>query len=153
MTPLANGSAYEVQTRRFQLQALLVYSCRKPYGNYACILSRLWQVYQGCKVNLYEILVPTIYGDTLKPISTRHHKSWDAEIRKATGGLTILTPCKGQWVVDGEILHERVIPVRVACDPYAIDDIITFTLKHYRQKAVMFYMISAYCQIVKADGN
>lgn len=100
---------------------------------------------------LYEILVPTIYGDTLKPIRTRHHKEWDKVVKKITGGLTIMTPAKGQWVHQGKDYDERVIPVRVAFDePYAskkLDEIIDFTIKHYRQKAVMYYRLTDYCCI------
>jgi len=46
---------------------------------------------------LYEILVPTIYGDTMKPIRTRHHKEWDKYIQSITGGLTILSSAQGKW--------------------------------------------------------
>lgn len=102
-------------------------------------------------MTLYEILVPTMYGDTLKPISTRHHKNWDTEIRKAAGGLTMLTPCKGQWVIDGDVLHERVIPVRILCFPKMMERIVRFTLKHYRQKAVMYYTISNDCWIATLE--
>ena len=46
-------------------------------------------------MKLYEILVPTKYGDNEKPIRTKHHKEWDKYVRKISGGLTILTPGKG----------------------------------------------------------
>lgn len=98
------------------------------------------------KMNLYEVLVPTQYGDTLKPISTRHHKNWDKVIRKIAGGLTILSPARGQWihvVNDGEqLIEERVIPVRIACDPAQIEKIVAFTLTHYRQNSVMYYLLT-----------
>jgi hypothetical protein len=99
---------------------------------------------------LYEIIVPTIYGDTLKPISTKHHKNWDTEVRKITGGLTIYQPAKGQWVHESDLCEERVIPVRIACAPRDIDRIIAFTLKHYRQKAVFYYLVSQHCFTVFA---
>ena len=91
---------------------------------------------------LFEVLVPTKYGDTLKPISTKHHKNWDAVVRKISGGLTIFKPSKGQWVYDNDLSEERIIPVRVMCSENQIKQIITFTIKHYRQKAVMYITLS-----------
>ena len=101
-------------------------------------------------MKLYEILVPTIYGDTLKPISTAHHKNWDAEVRKITNGLTILKPAKGQWLHESKLYEERTIPVRIACGPIQMNKIVDLTLRHYRQKAVMYYLISEDCHIVYA---
>ena len=96
-------------------------------------------------LKIYEILVPTMYGDTETPISTRHHKNWDAYIRKITGGLTIFGVAKGQWVHNDtkKLYVERVIPVRVACNESEIKGLIKFTLAHYRQKAVMYYLVSS----------
>lgn len=31
---------------------------------------------------LWEILVPTLHGDTNKPVSIRHHKVWDEQVQK-----------------------------------------------------------------------
>lgn len=99
---------------------------------------------------LWEILVPTKYGDTLKPIRLRHHKRWDEYIRKIAGGLTILRPAKGQWLKEKtELFEEKVIPVRVACTRSEIDQIIQFTLSHYRQHAVMAYKLSEEVLLVK----
>lgn len=64
---------------------------------------------------LYEILVPTKYGDTEKPIRTKHHKEWDKRVLKISGGLTLLTPGKGSWVFESRVLEEKVTPVRVLC--------------------------------------
>lgn len=100
--------------------------------------------------NLYEILVPTKYGDTLKPVSTRHHKEWDKVVRKFAGGLTILNPSKGQWVFESSLYEERVIPVRIMCSEKVMVNLVQFTLKHYRQKAVMFFLLSDQCFVVNA---
>jgi len=97
---------------------------------------------------VYEVLVPTYYGDTIKPIRTRHHKEWDKRIRSITGGLTIMAPAKGQWLHEDELFEERIIPVRILCDEEHIDKIIEITLNHYRQKAVMYYVLSNECYIV-----
>ncbi len=77
------------------------------------------------------------------PVRTRHHKNWDNYVRNVAGGLTILTPAKGQWLdLDSTLYQERVIPVRVSCTRKQLDKIIDFTLQHYRQLAVMAYKIS-----------
>lgn len=97
---------------------------------------------------LFEVLVPTKYGDTIKPVSTKHHKNWDAVVRKISGGLTILKPGKGQWVFEQSLWEERIIPVRIMCSENQIKQIVNFTIKHYRQKAVMYYVVSEDCRIV-----
>jgi hypothetical protein len=96
---------------------------------------------------LFEILVPTIYGDTIKPIKTRHHKNWDKFVRNISAGLTILTPAKGQWVFKNELFEERVIPVRIFCTEEEMKKIVAFSFLHYRQKAIMYYVISSECRI------
>jgi hypothetical protein len=97
---------------------------------------------------LYEVLVPTIYGDTKKPIRTKHHKNWDRVVRNITGGLTVLKPGKGQWLFKNELFEERVIPVRIFCTQKQIEKIVNFTLDHYRQIAVMYYIISQDYKII-----
>lgn len=64
--------------------------------------------------SLYQIMVPCNFNDG-KPVRTRHHREWDRQVRKITGGLTILPPGKGQWVDknDGKLYEDRVIPVNV----------------------------------------
>ena len=114
---------------------------------------------------LYEILVPTMYGyPKITPIRTAHHKNWDKEVIKITGGMTLMKPAQGRWVDKGVEYPERVIPVRVMCnEPYydcanpdfgvnqfQIKKIIEFTLSHYRQKAVMYYALSREVEIVYA---
>ncbi len=113
---------------------------------------------------LYEILVPTIYGDTMKPIRTAHHKEWDKYIQSITGGLTILSSARGKWTHEGVEYPEKVIPVRVMVEEdrdfstkdgrehNQINQIIFFTLRHYRQKAVMFYVVSKDVHIVYANA-
>lgn len=93
---------------------------------------------------LWEILVPT--EKRLAPgkfYTTRYHRVWDAKVREITGGLTILTPAKGQWVSPtGELFVERMIPVRIAATREQIDVIIELTLEYYDQLAVLCYKIS-----------
>jgi hypothetical protein len=93
------------------------------------------------KLELYEILVPTIMHD--KPVRLRYHKVWDAMVRAIASGLTILTPVKGQWVSpSGTTFHERMIPVRIACTQEDMVKVANLTLKYYQQEAVMFYQVS-----------
>lgn len=93
---------------------------------------------------LWEILVPCVFQDNKKPVRLKHHRVWDEYVRKISGGLTILHPAKGQWIetISKDLIEERVIPVRVACNEKEIKKIINFTITHYRQLAVMAYRIS-----------
>lgn len=99
---------------------------------------------------LYEILVPTIYGDTLKPIRTRHHKKWDERVQAITGGMTILASARGKWVFQGVEYPEKVIPVRIMCNEAQMKRIVQITIEHYRQKAVMYYVLSNQVFVVEA---
>jgi len=102
---------------------------------------------------LWEILVPCSYN-TGKPVRTRHHKEWDKYVRKVSGGLTIFKPAKGQWIAPGtdDLYDERVIPVRIACTATQIKKIMKFTIRHYKQLAVMAYVISD-CVIIMNDED
>ena len=100
---------------------------------------------------LYEILVPTMYGDTLQPIGTKHHKKWDERVQAISGGLTILSPAKGKWIYKGVEYPERVLPVRIMCTETDMKKIVKITMEHYRQKAVMFYVLSTNVQIIHRE--
>ncbi len=104
----------------------------------------------GWPMKLYEILVPTMYGDTIKPIRTKHHKNWDEKVQKLTGGLTIFPPGKGIWVDKSVVYAEKVIPVRILCEEHVMLKVVNMTIEHYRQKCVMYYCLSAEAQIVWA---
>ena len=92
---------------------------------------------------LFEILVPCQYNDG-KPVRTRHHKEWDKYVRKITGGLSILKPQMGQWISkEGVLYEERMIPVKIVCTDKQMKKIMEFTIKHYRQLAVLAYEISS----------
>jgi len=96
------------------------------------------------------ILVPTLMEDNY--VSTKHHKNWDAYVRRITGGLTILAPGKGQWVnSNNEVIEERIIPVNIACTDKQLKKIVKFSLKHYRQDALMYYKVSDQVFIVKKE--
>lgn len=92
-------------------------------------------------VNLYEILIPTTLDDN--PISKEIHKKWDSQILKISNGMTILTPVQGQWIPsNGNLLAEKMLPIRIACTREQIYEISDFSAEFYCQKAIMFYKIS-----------
>lgn len=90
---------------------------------------------------LWEIMVPTVRNDGA-PIRTRQHREWDRRVRAVAGGLTVLKPARGQWVHQGKLYAERMIPVRIACTREEIERIIDITLDFYQQIEVMAYRVS-----------
>jgi hypothetical protein len=93
--------------------------------------------------SLWEILVPTVRRVGGKPYTTRFHRVWDSKVREISGGLTVLTPAKGQWVAPtGELHSERMIPVRIVASREQIDRIIDLTIVYYDQLAVLCYKLS-----------
>lgn len=92
---------------------------------------------------VWEILVPTVRNDG-KPYRTRYHKVWDEKVRKISGGLTILSPAKGNWISpDGELFVERMIPVRIIASKDEIEEIVDMSLQYYDQEAILAYRISS----------
>lgn len=93
------------------------------------------------------------YWNNGKPVRKRHHQEWDKVVRKIAGGLTIYKPAVGQWVDDTteDLYSERVIPVRIACTENQIKQIAQFSLRHYKQLAVMVYVVSEKVLIIKPD--
>lgn len=94
---------------------------------------------------MWEILVPT--ERRLEPgkyYTTRFHRVWDEKVRKITGGLTIMSPAKGQWThpTTGELFKERMIPVRIIATREEIEKVIDLTLTYYNQLAILCYRIS-----------
>lgn len=93
---------------------------------------------------LWEILVPTIHPHTGKPIRTRYHRVWDNKVRQISGGLTITEPTKGEWISPkGDIIKERMIPVRFLATDEEASEIVDYTIDYYKQEAVLAYVISA----------
>ena len=91
---------------------------------------------------VWEILVPCTKPNG-RPNRTRFHRVWDEKVRCITGGLTICTPTKGQWISPaGNVIAERMIPVRIICTRNQIEEIIDMTLSYYEQEAILAYRIS-----------
>ncbi len=99
---------------------------------------------------MWEILVPCAFNDG-KIIETAHHHIWDETVEKIAGGLTINKPTLGKWNngLTQQQYHEKMIPVKIACDEDQIEKIVEFTAKHYKQIAVMYYEISSDVRIFK----
>lgn len=92
-------------------------------------------------LELWEILIPT----TIEGISLTvgYHMDWDSKVRKITKGLTILNTVSGQWEpYEDDIYEERMIPVRIACTKEQLEEILSFTIKYYKQKEIFAYRIS-----------
>lgn len=91
---------------------------------------------------LWEILVPK-YDNSGKNFRMPHHHEWDNFVRNTTQGVTIMRTSKGMWNgPDGRIYNDKMIPCRIYCTTEEIKKIIAFTMEHYRQLAVMAYVIS-----------
>jgi len=105
------------------------------------------------KSQLWEILVPT-QRNCGKPFRTRHHREWDKQVRKISGGLTIFQPAKGQWVSPhGKLFVDRMIPVRIIATETQMKKIVNATLKHYDQEAVLAYRLSEEILLLGKDGK
>ena len=92
--------------------------------------------------SLWEILVPTCSNEG-KPFRLRYHKVWDKQIKKISGGMTILPVAKGKWInPKGTIFEERMIPVRIIATREQMEKIVDLTIKYYNQEAVLAYKIS-----------
>lgn len=107
-------------------------------------------------IKLFQILVPTVSNEG-RPFRTKHHRVWDKKVQELSGGgLTIFQPTlKGKWV-DSETNTEytdRTIPVSVACEESVMEKIADWTAKHYKQLAVMYYLVSDNVKIVSYDSK
>lgn len=93
---------------------------------------------------LFEILVPRVRNNG-KPYRTKHHRAWDKQVIKITGGLTVFRPTTaGYWVSgQGDLYTDSMIPVRIVATDSQMDEIILRTLKHYSdQLSILTYVIS-----------
>jgi len=109
---------------------------------------------------LWEILVPTVRRvadakGVFRPYRKRFHKKvWDPEVRKISGGLTIMMPVKGEWVGPGnELFSERMIPVRFIATEGEAKAIAVMTARIYDQKAVLCYLISDTVMMTWGEGH
>lgn len=109
------------------------------------------------EIKLWEILVPCQRNDG-KPYRTRHHRGWDAQVLRITGGLTILKPTTAGYWIDqryekevADVYKDRMIPVRIAATNEQMEEIIKRTLVHYDQEAIFCYVISTEVRVTYRD--
>lgn len=100
---------------------------------------------------LWEILIPRQDNDGLE-FAVEHHRQWDANVRSISGGFTILRTAKGQWMHDGRLYEEPMIPVRVLCTRDQMIGIVDYTMIHYDQLAIFAYAISTDTIFKTRDG-
>lgn len=94
---------------------------------------------------MWEILVPTERRQNPgKYYTTRYHRVWDHKVRAITGGLTIMSPARGQWINPntGDLFNERMIPVRIIATREEIEKIVDLTIDYYDQLVILCYKIS-----------
>jgi hypothetical protein len=106
------------------------------------------------KHELWEILVPAIDRNKTEYVKG-FHKKWDAKVREISGGLTIRPVEKGQWIhpASGNLIAERMIPVKISGTKRQIEHICQMTAKYYDQEVVMAYRISEEVLMVHKDGT
>lgn len=121
----------------------------KVIEGYAAPVTMMWEILVPTEKRVKEPRVPgDTFENTVDPnlknyYTTRYHRVWDAKVRAITGGLTVLTPAKGQWVSpDGELFIERMIPVRIVATRPQIEQIIDMTMVYYDQLAILCFKIS-----------
>lgn len=99
-------------------------------------------------IPLWEVLVPASNNKRKEKFSYEHHKQWDEFVKNIAGGLSVFKTLKGEWIgADGTVYVDRMIPVRIRCTEEQIQEIVIFTIHHYSQEAVMFYLVSNDCRI------
>ena len=96
---------------------------------------------------VWKILVPESDRGGFK-FPLNKHLQWDAKVREISGGgMTIMSVARGEWSrpsADGEgmIVRETMIPVLLLTGKLEMDRIAHFTLGHYDQEAVLYYLVS-----------
>ena len=107
---------------------------------------------------LFEILVPTEKPSIIKGknryFTTRYHRGWDQRVLAIAGGLTVLHPGTGLWMNrSGKLYRERMIPVRIMCEPHQMIEIVKMTGDYYKQEAIMYYQVSSAVEVVNFPEN
>jgi len=101
---------------------------------------------------MYEVYVPATDPEG-RLIEMAYHHIWDAKVRKLTQGLTVFQPAKGQWENEGVLYRDIMLPVRIACTPEQLEEIVNMTAAHYRQRAVIRNLVSTDVVISHFDQN
>lgn len=104
-------------------------------------------------IMLWEILVPKADNEG-HDFPIVWHQGWDAKVSKLAGGVTIFHSVKGIWLnpKNTRRYDDSMIPVRIACDRKTMEKVVTITMNHYNQDAVMAYVISTEVLIRNRNG-
>lgn len=98
---------------------------------------------------MWELLVPT-RGNDGTPFTRRHHRHFDNYIKDISGGLTLVSPVRGDWVDPSSNVEytERMIPVRALCTRHEIVEIAKEAARWYDQIAVLATLVSVETVVV-----
>ncbi len=131
--------------RQERIDELTIQHMEEVYREAVDSFTQLFEELERNELNeqyLWEILVPQADPDG-QFIAVPEHNIWDKKVRDITGGLTIHRSALGNWVSpSGELVVERMIPVRIACTEEEIHKIGQMTKEFYRQEKVMYYQVS-----------
>jgi hypothetical protein len=141
-TGQAIGWEHEFGTCRDERDPELCAACQEAAKRRAMPM-RVRRVF-GSQV--WEILVPEC-DRAGRRFPLRAHNEWDAKCRELTGGgMTIMSVAKGEWVRPDPpgrtVVREAMIPVMLMADRATMDRIARFTMDHYDQDAVLYYLVS-----------
>lgn len=90
------------------------------------------------ETRIYQILVPVCDNDG-KVFPMAHHWEWDSRVQEIAGGLTLMNSVRGRYL-GGSV--ERMIPVNIAATYDEMQQVTAYTLDHYQQEAVLFWLVA-----------
>lgn len=90
---------------------------------------------------LWRILLPVTGNDGLLFLS-RHHKSFYDFVLKVSGGSTENSWSNGNWIDEGVLCKDRVVPLEFLATTEEAEKIVAFACKHYDQTETFCYPIS-----------
>ncbi len=103
----------------------------------------------ACKY-LWEILIPEKPNKSTQPFSQDHHDPLFAMLRKVSGGSTRCPVAYGEWVHEGEVLGENMIPVRFTSSREDARGIAKWAREHYDQDLIWAYPLAKVRNLILA---
>jgi hypothetical protein len=76
--------------------------------------------------------------------SEDHHNVIRKKVLKKSGGLTDNLAAHGEWIDKNKLYSDRNIPIEFLATYGQADEIAAFASKHYRQKAIWYFVISTH---------
>jgi hypothetical protein len=90
---------------------------------------------------LWRILLPVAGNDGLLFLS-RHHKRFYDLVLELSGGSTENSWSNGNWIDEGVLYQDRVVPLEFLATTEEAEKILAFACKHYDQSEILCYPIS-----------